>query len=360
MLCVAAFVVLLVLGIFSARYRGYLRSAWRCTLRRVTFRPCDTTFGQGVRDRMLAPVAAWRPGLVRPAAVGIEIVALLVVATTLLSGYAVAKGAINLAVYGTCDKADPAGCSLGAEACSIGDLTPSFLDSVTRLDLAGAVGNELADVAGTLGAIPDRWRRWDATEYLPPNATWRTGFDPARPTALEVIDPGCSVCAELARNMREAGFAERYNVSYIAYPIPDPLGSRFANSMLVVRYLEALRLREAAIADAAIADAAVPLDWLVLERLLLDVDPTGRPWREVMNEASASEAVAMLHDWLAAAGLDAAAIEAVAADAVSERVAAIIEGNMTLVRERIGTVKIPTLLFDGGRHDGLVGLDALD
>ena len=72
MFCIAAFLVLLVLGAFSARYRGYLRRAWGCTLRRVTFRPCDTSFSQDIKDHLLAPVAAWRPGLVHPAAIAIE------------------------------------------------------------------------------------------------------------------------------------------------------------------------------------------------------------------------------------------------------------------------------------------------
>lgn len=352
MLCIAAFLVLLVLGAFSARYRRYLARAWGCTLRRVTLRPCDTSFGQDIRDQLLAPVAAWRPGLVRPAAIAIQIGALLIVITTVWSLYVVAKGGLNLWVYGTCDKADPQGCALGAEACSIGDVTPSFLDSLMRLDIVGAVGNEVADVAETLAAIPDRLRTWDASEYLPPNVTWRTGFDPARPTALEIVDPGCSACAELGANMLEAGFGDRHNVAYIAYPIADPIGTRFANSGLVVRYLEALRLHP-------LESAAVPLDWQVLERILTGTDAAGVPWQTVVNEASTTEATALLHAWLAELGLDAAAIDTIAATAASAEVDAIVASNTRLVREHIGTRKIPTLIFDGGRHDGLVGVDAL-
>ena len=43
----------------------------------------------------------------------------------------------------------------------------------------------------------------------------------------------------------------------------------------------------------------------------------------------------------------------------SKRVASIIEANQALVREVIGTRKIPTVIFDGSRHDGLVGVDEL-
>jgi hypothetical protein len=344
--------VLLVLGTFSARYRGYVRRAWGCTVRRVTLRPCDTSFSQDLKDHLLAPVAAWRPSLVRPAAFAIEVGALLIVITTMWSAYVVAKGALNLWVYGTCDKANPQGCALGAEACSIGDTTPSFVDSVVRLDIVGAFGNELSDVADTLGAIPDRLRTWDAADYLPQNATWLTGRDPTRPTAVEIVDPGCSVCAQLAVNIRDSGFADRYDLTYIAYPIPAPIGTKFPNSDLVVRYLEALRLDPVAGAD-------VPLDWLVLDRILTGVRADGVAWQTVINEASGDEATALLHAWMDEFGLDQGAIDAVAASAASAEVAAIVASDVSLVRDGIGTHKIPTLIFGGARHDGLVGVDAL-
>ncbi|MHB8891619.1 MAG: DsbA family protein [Candidatus Limnocylindrales bacterium] len=352
MFCIAAFLVLLVLGAFSARYRGYLRRAWGCTVRRVTFRPCDTSFSQDIKDNLLAPVAARRPGLVRPAAIAIEVAALLIIVTTMLSAYVVAKGALNLWVYGTCDKANAEGCALGAQSCSIGALEPTFLDKVVALDVVGAIGGEVADVAETIGAIPDRLRTWDAAEYLPPNVTWRTGFDPARPTALEIVDPGCSVCAKLAANIREAGFADRYNLAYIAYPIPVLDGTKFPNSGLVVRYLEALRLHP-------VAGAEVPLDWQLLERILSGTDPSGKPWQIVVNGAAPEEATALLQGWLGEFGLDEAGIEAIVAEADSERVASIIEANQAVVRETIGTRKIPTVIFDGSRHDGLVDVDGL-
>jgi hypothetical protein len=350
--CIAAFLVLLVLGAFSARYRGYLRRAWGCTVRRVTLRPCDTSFSQDVKDHLLAPVAAWRPGLVRPAAIAIEVAALLIVVTTILSAYVVAKGALNLWVYGTCDKANAQGCALGAQSCSIGALEATFLDKVVALDVVDAIGGEVADVAETIGAIPDRLRTWDAAAYLPPNVTWRTGFDPARPTALEIVDPGCSVCAKLAANIREAGFADRYNLAYVAYPIPDLTGTRFPNSGRVVRYLEALRLHP-------VAGAEVPLDWQLLELILAGTDPSGEPWQTVVNRATPDEAAKLLQGWLGEFGLDEAAVEAIVAEADSERVASIIKANEALVRETIGTRKIPTVIFDGSRHDGLVDVDRL-
>ena len=153
-------------------------------------------------------------------------------------------------------------------------------------------------------------------------------------------------------NLREAGFADRYNLAYIAYPIPELTGTRFPNSGLVVRYLEALRLHP-------VAGAEVPLDWQLLERILSGTDPSGEPWQKVVNGATAEEATALLREWLGEFGLDAAAIEAIAKEADSARVASIIEANQALVRETIGTRKIPTMIFDGSRHDGLVDVEGL-
>jgi hypothetical protein len=49
-----------------------------------------------------------------------------------------------------------------------------------------------------------------------------TPEDPSKPYALEVIDPGCVFCAELFKNIKEADVESRYNLTYMAYPIPDP------------------------------------------------------------------------------------------------------------------------------------------
>lgn len=120
----------------------------------------------------------------------------------------------------------------------------------------------------------------------------------------------------------------------------------------MVRYLEALRLHP-------VAGAEVPVDWQLLERILAGTDPSGEPWQKVVNGATAEEAASLLHGWLGEFGLDTAAIAVIATEADSPRVASIIEANQALVRETIGTRKIPTMIFEGTRHDGLVDVDGL-
>ena len=352
MLCIAAFIILLVIGAFSARYRKYLKKAASCTFRRMTFRPCDTTFKQDLKDGMLAPLAARRPTLVRPASILIEVLAVLVVLTTVWSLYTATKAGLNLWVYGTCDKQNSESCTLGAESCSVGDITPTFGESIASLDLIGAFGNEFASLGETIAAVPSRLRDWKAEEYLPSSATYLRPFDATKPTAVEVIDPGCRYCRQLFENIEEAGFADEYNLSYIAFPIESDGGYKFANSLLVSQYLEALRLHP-------LDGAEVPVDWQVLSHIYLDKNDAGSPFQSVINNASHAEATALLATWLDEAGMTADQIDVVATEAASPRVAAVIAENRVLVRQSIGTVKIPTMIFDGRRHDGLVSVDDL-
>lgn len=56
MFCVIAFVVLAILGIFSASHRELAKEALDCVFRRVTLRPCDTGFDEKMKARILGSV----------------------------------------------------------------------------------------------------------------------------------------------------------------------------------------------------------------------------------------------------------------------------------------------------------------
>lgn len=56
MFCIVAFVVLSILGIFSATNRALAREALDCVFRRVTFRPCNTGFDEKMKARILGTV----------------------------------------------------------------------------------------------------------------------------------------------------------------------------------------------------------------------------------------------------------------------------------------------------------------
>ena len=352
MLCIAAFIILAVVGVFSARYRKYLARAASCTFRKVTFRACDTSFKQDLKDGMLAPLAARRPELVRPASILIEVLAVLVVLTTVWSLYTGAKTALNLWVYGTCDKQNSESCTLGAESCSVGDFTPTFMESLAALDVVGAFGNEFTSLGETVAALPARLRDWKAEDYLPPSASYLRPFDSSKPTAIEIIDPGCRYCRQLFENIEAAGFADSYNLTYIAFPIESATGYKFANSLLVTQYLEALRLHP-------LATATTPVDWQLLTHIYLDSNEAGSSFQSEINNRSSEEVTVLLDGWLADAGMTPEQVDRIATEAASPQVAEVIANNNDLVRSTIGTVKIPTMIFDGSRRDGLVGVDDL-
>jgi hypothetical protein len=353
MFCIAAFIVILIMSAVSARYRKYLTKAWNCVFRRITFRPCDTTFKQDIKDNMLAPLAIRNPRLVKPASIAIEILALLIILTTVWSAYVVVKSGLNLYVYGTCNKQDSASCSLGAQACAIPDQTPTFGESIADFDIVGAFWNDFASLGETIAAVPNRMQTWNAEDYLPANTTYLNKFDSSKETALEVIDPGCEYCLKLFNNIEEAGFADKQNLTYIAYPIKSQFGYKFENSLLVTQYLEALRLNPD-------ADAKTPVDWEILKRIYTEDNKEGVSWQVAINNSEPEAAEALLQEWAGEFGLTEAEVKTVAEVAASDEVADIIAANRIIVEDKIKTVKIPTIIFDGQRHDGLVNVDKMD
>lgn len=356
MVCIVAFLVVLVLSAVSAKYRKLLGKAWGCFSRRVTFRACDTTFRDDIKSSMLAPLALKAPRLVKPASIAIEVVAWIMVLSLIVSLYLLGRSGLNLFVYGTCDKQNAQACTLAAQACSIGDEEPGFWASIGSGDILGAFGREFASVGDTIATIPSRLREWDAAEYATSDATYLGGYVEGRPVALEVLDPGCQFCAELFRNMQASGFDETHNVTYIAYPIKAAFGYKFANSPLVASYLAAVRAWEAQHGSGGRAETG---DWVILEQLFTTDQPGGQTTQEWMNDADAADAEARLQEWLAEAGYAPDEVGQIVALAGSSEVAATLEASRSVVEDDIRTVSIPSLIAGGRLHAGLVGVDAL-
>ncbi len=355
MVCIVAFFVVLVASAVSAKYRKLLGRAWGCAWRRVTLRPCDASFGEEVKSSMLAPLALRAPKLVRPASITIDVLAWVTVLSLVVSLFIVGKSALNLAVYGTCDKQNAEACTLSAQACGVGSETPGFWDSVTRGDVFGAFGNEFASVVDTIQAIPSRLKTWDAAEYASETATYLGGYREGLPLALEVLDPGCTYCAQLFRNLEESGLAETHNVTYLAYPIQTWNIPKFANSPLIAKYLTAVQVLEQ---DGA-STGSTP-DWFILEQIFTGERPDGTSWQVWLNEeASADEAEAQLQAWLAAAGYDQAQVDEAARLAASDEVAGIMAATRAVVEDDIRTVSIPAFIADGRLHAGVVDVDTL-
>lgn len=358
MFCIAAFVVLFVCGIFSATYRESARKAWHCVLRRVTFRPCDINFSEEMKGKLIGKAILVHPRLARFLDRWIDLFAWVFVALSIWSLAAVSISGINLLVYDTCNPQHAENCSLGGEACSISSYTPTFWESLRQGHPLVWFSNEADTLRNTFQMLPARFQTWKPEDYLSPGNTWYHPFDPAKPVALEIVDPGCGACAHLFGNIKTAGFENRYNLTYIAYPIPDTRSwshYKFINSYLIATWLEAMK--QVAPAHPA---GNVPPDWQLLQRIYTGADGQGAKWQESFNSRyDPDQARAILAQFSRDFGYTDEQVEQIRKLAGSEDVAARLRAQKALVEDRIRTVKIPTIFFRGRRYDRVVAPDRL-
>lgn len=351
MFCIGAFTIFTILGLFSARYRVLAKKAWKCVLRRVTFRPCDVSLQEELKSRLVGRLIVTRPRLARFVERFAGALALAFVILSVWSVVAVAQGGLNLFVYDTCNPDDPEACSLAGEGCGITSGRPGFWTSLKEGRVVTWAKDEVLTFVETGSRIPNRLRTWNAEDYVGSANTYYRSFDKDKPTALEIIDPSCRFCAKLFGNIKETGFADRYNLTYLVYPIPDPRepsGYRFPHSWLIATYLEATK-------QHPLPEPAVPADWQILERIFVGKDADNVSYQIKFNTVyTAQEAEDRLLGWLAEFGYSAVQVEALSRASRSEAVRSSLARQKFIVEEQVQTIKIPTIIFDGRRHDRVV------
>ena len=359
MFCIAAFVILSILGIFSVRYRRMAVAAWKCVGRRATLRKCDTSFKEDMKSRLLAKTAVKHPKRVKYYDHGLEVLAFAFVLLMIWSLAISIRSGLNLYVYDTCDPANSESCSLGAEACSIESLQPQFWSSLKHGHML-TWGRSQVDQAGeTLSRLPDRIKKWNPSSYTTSTSSYYHAYNSAKPTALEILDPSCNYCAELFKNIEQANVENRYNLTYIAYPIPNPLYAgtyKFQHSYLVASYLEAIK-------QQPLKGATVSADWQVLQRIFTWRDPvTGAGYQFEINSYgySNSHIETILQKWLKNIGYTDQQVSSIATASHSQSVKDSLARQADIVKNQIKTVKIPTLLLDTRRYDGVVSAQKLE
>ncbi len=355
MFCIAASIIFLILGIFSARYRRLAKKAWVCVARKMTFRPCEIGFKEEAKNMLIGSFILTRPKLAKFLDRWIDTLATLFVVLSLWSLLVVFQSGLNLFVYDTCTPQNAESCSLSGEACGVTSGRQTFFEAVKAFEVFDWTTSEVFFFADTVSRIPDRFKDWRPEEYIDETATYYQPFDPQKPTALEVIDPGCKFCAKLFGNIKAAGFEEKYNLTYIPYAIPNatsPSGYKFPNSLLVISYLEAVKLFP--------LESGISADWRILEKLFSGKASDGSSYQEQFNLLySRQEAEEVIIGWLREMGYDEEQIRKIQAVAGSDRVKQRIEKQKTTVEERIRTIKIPTIMFDGRRYDRVIGEERL-
>ncbi|MDR3125873.1 MAG: hypothetical protein LBU20_02280 [Candidatus Nomurabacteria bacterium] len=351
MVCVAAFIVLALCVLSLPAVRIFNRPAadsiWKlfrksvyCFTHRVTFRKCDSTFKDDIKNSLLRKVVVKHANWVKPLSAVIETLSVVVILLTVWSLLVAFKSGVNLLAYDTCTPDQPEACVVGnAEACSA-------VGANDGKNILEWTGNWFVEIGDALAAIPPKFADWPAADFLPENPSFYSTYDAAKPVALDIFDPSCKWCKESFKNQLDSGFLERYNVAVIPYALKDGNDFRFKNSDLLVRYLEAVKLVELESSDR-------PAQWRIIERIFTESNQHGLWQNDFINYYDNTQARAVLNDWLAEFGYSSSEVERLVDLVDSAQVAENVAKNRHIVENQIKIVKIPTTLFDGKRHDGV-------
>ena len=355
MICIAAFIILLVIWLFTPALRLFgfkkqadtvsrlFKKATHCFTRRATFRACDSNFKDEIKDTVLSKLIVRHKKWVKPVSIGIEVGAFLIILVTIWSLLTVTKAGLALYVYGTCDVRTPDACALNsAEACSI-DSVGSGNPVVDWFDEWGEV----------LGALPARLTNWNAEDFVPEGATYfGQGTDSAQPTevAIDLFDPGCIICRRSFQAQKESGFFDKYKTYIIPYVIKGEEGDKFTNSELLAQYIEAMRGVE--------SEKGVGGEWVIVDNLFTKKDKNGDYYQDAFNGTagraySEEKAIETIHAWLKEAGYSKDEIKQISVDAKSDAVKEKLTQNRDIIENQIKTKRIPTMIFDGKKHEGL-------
>ena len=113
MICIVAFVVLSILGIFSATHRLLAKEALDCVLRRITLRPCTTGFNEKIKAQILGKILGKSEVAAKFLNKHFEIFSWVLFLTMIGSLFWTTKGLFNFYMYGSCNGLNKSGfCAL--------------------------------------------------------------------------------------------------------------------------------------------------------------------------------------------------------------------------------------------------------
>ena len=320
MVCVAAFIILVLVGVFvllasifnkslGAKYLKALKKSFGCLGKKIRLQKCETNFKDDVKNAFLKKVVLTHPKLVWPISALIEIVSVLLVLITIWSIVEVIKAGLALWVFGTCNVSQPAQCGLASEICSI--------DGAEEPQNPGEyIGRWFSEWGQIFQTIPEKFHDYKAED---------------------------AVCMTSYRNELSSGFFDKYNVILMIDPIKLPDGKyKFNNSEIIARYFYAAKL--------AGTDGGED----IIKRLFTDSDEKGVNYQSVFrDQLSEEEAEKKLQGWLANFGISKTKIAAIKGMAHSERVTGILEEVGDNVTNKLRAKGIPALVYNNQLHVGL-------
>ena len=353
MVCIAAFIILLIVGVFVAfisifkpkigkKYLKVLKRSWSCFGKRVTLQKCETGFGDDVKNTLLGKVAATKPKLVKPLSVTIEIASILIVVITAWSLVEGVKAGLALWSLGTCNVKHASACSLGAEVCSIDDNTEPQ-------NLFEYIGLWFSDWGEIFGAFPDKFRSWDTSNFDFKGIT--INHDEGDYYAIDIFDPGCEVCLLSFKTQLETNFFKDHKVQLVPFPIQDEGGQfKFKNSETIVRYMLA-SYKNGEPRDAE--EGADSVAFRIIKRIYIEKNSDGINWQTIFNDYyTAEQTEEELMKWLKEFGYHTDERNKIKEIAFNDETSDIIKHNNDLVVNNIHAKGIPTMIYDGRKHTG--------
>lgn len=316
------------------KYWAVFKKAWGCVGKKVRLQKCETNFKDDVKNSLLSKVVLKHPKWIKPLGTAIEVSAILIVFITIWSLVEAVKAILALWVFGTCNVSQPASCALGAEVCGIDAEEPK-----NPLEWTGRWFSEWGEIFAN---IPDRFHSWQVEDYLVEPYSFMQKYQDGKPLAMDIFDPGCSVCVQSYRNQKSSGFFDNYNTVLMVYPIRLPDGNyKFNNSDLVARYMHA--------ADYLETDYAPK----ILNRIFTEADGNGIMYQTVIVQSDRAKAAKLLQNWLKEFGMENKKVEELAKLAESDVITEIMSQVAEMVENKIHAKGIPTLIYDGKKHNGL-------
>lgn len=345
MVCIAAFIILCIVGIFVAflsifrrdigrKYWKVFKKSWGCVGKKVRLQKCETNFKDDVKNSLLSKVVLKHPSWVKPLGTVIEVGAVVIVIVTIWSLVESVKALLALWVFGTCNVSQPASCALGSEVCGIDADEPS-----NPIEWTGRWFSEWGEIFSN---IPERFRTWGVEDYLVEPYSFASPYQDNKPLALDIFDPGCRVCMQSYRAQKESGFFEDYNTILMIYPIEISEGNyKFANSDLIARYIHANDLLDNGYSPK------------IINRLFTENSANGDDYQVTFSLMSRDEATKTLESWLKDFGASAKDIKQISETANSDEVTEIMQKIKDVVENKIHAKGIPTLIYNKERHSGL-------
>ena len=346
MVCIAAFIILAIIGVFvgiisifkpkvGKAYLKMFKKAWGCLWKKVRLQKCETGFKEDVKNTILSRVIIKHPKWTKPLSVLIEILSVIIVIIAIWAILTAIKSLLALWALGSCNVTKPSACTLGAEICSIDESEPT--------NVIEATGRWFEEWGEIFEAIPDKFRSYNAEDFDFNYVSVNTGENADKPIVIDIFDPGCSVCMTSYRNQKAAGFFDKYDVHLVPFAIQDTDDSyKFKNSEIIVRYMFA--------AEQIRSGLAVEL----LDHIFTEKNEKGISYQNLFNnDYDKDEATEKLEEWLKDAGFDNDGIREIRKIADYPETTTKMSENRSIIENDLRVKGIPTMIYDGAKHTGL-------